>query len=91
MPLPAPCFCSKCRRDLNEKIDEFQKRLEVSFRAGYASVFGDENVVRGTFCQRCIKELLGPYLDVLDDDADHHVKTAEPIGAHQPYQLPRQS
>lgn len=84
----ARCTCSRCSRDLGEMGDvEFQERIEINFRAGYASVFGDENVVRSTLCQRCIKEVLGPWLQVIEDDSRHQVPVGEPIGAYQAHQI----
>ena len=78
--------CYRCRLDFVTDFDEWQERLEVNFRAGYGSIFGDENVIRGVFCQHCVKELLGQWLKVDQDNADHKVKEGVPQGAFQPYQ-----
>lgn len=82
------CSCRRCGRDLGEMGDEeYQERLEINFRAGYGSVFGDENVVRSTFCQHCVKEMLGPWLEVIADDSRHRVAVGQPAGAYQPHQI----
>lgn len=79
--------CSRCQRDLSD-VEENQESMLVQFRAGYGSVFGDGNVVTGTFCQYCVQEVLGPYLLVLDDDPfEPRIKLKEPRQAFQPYQL----
>jgi hypothetical protein len=83
----APCLCNRCQRDLTLDDYEHQERMEVCFRGGYASVFGDENVVRGTFCQRCFRELLGPWLQVLEDGPDHKIRETKPLGVFQAYQF----
>lgn len=78
--------CARCERDFREGEYEAQERLEISFRAGYGSIFGDENVVRGTFCQHCVKDVLGSWLEILED-YDHKHRVAHPKAAYQPYQI----
>lgn len=82
-----PCNCRRCGFDLESDDFEYQERLEISFRAGYASVFGDENVVRTILCQNCVKAVLGPWLEVVEDDDRHEVKVSQPVGAYQSYQV----
>ena len=82
-----PCICSRCKADLQHDFNEVQERLEICFRAGYGSVFGDENVVRGTFCQRCFQGLLGPWLQILADTSYHRIREVAPIGVFQAYQF----
>ena len=62
--------CDRCSREmLPGDLDcEHQERLTVGFRAGYSSVFGDGNLVEVDMCQHCIKEVLGPWLRVTEDD-----------------------
>ena len=82
------CICSRCKADLQVDFYEFQERLEVCFRGGYGSVFGDEYVVRGTFCQRCFQKLLGPWLQILSDTSYHRIREVAPFGVFQAYQFP---
>lgn len=84
-----PCTCKRCGLDLTSEMDEWQERLEIHYRAGYGSIFGDENVVSTTLCQRCVKAVLGEWLDVQQDNDGHRVKVEPPKGAYQPYQLPK--
>lgn len=70
--------CARCRLDFKEDDYQEQERLEISFRVGYGSVFGDANVVRGTWCQHCIKDILGSWLKVLKDDDEHRHLVAKP-------------
>ncbi len=79
--------CRKCGLDVFSDIYECQERIEISFRGGYGSVFGDDNVIRGTFCQQCIKDLLGPWLEIISDDCNHNVPVFTPIGIYQPYEI----
>lgn len=81
------CNCRRCGLDLNSNNTEWQERLEINFRAGYGSVFGDENIVRSTLCQNCVKTVLGQWLQILQDDEDHRVREGKPAGAFQPYQI----
>lgn len=78
--------CYRCGLDFEADFDEWQERLEINFRAGYGSIFGDENVIRGIFCQHCVKAVLGTWLKVDEDNADHKVEEGTPQGAMQPYQ-----
>ena len=60
-------ICDKCGR-ITDRDDpfEFQEYHHVRFEGGYGSVFGDESLVEGDFCQHCLKELLGDYLRIED-------------------------
>jgi hypothetical protein len=81
------CNCRRCGFDLESDDFEYQERLIISFRAGYASVFGDENVVRTILCQNCVKAVLGPWLEVVEDDDRHEVKVSQPVGVYPPHQV----
>nr|WP_314621966.1 hypothetical protein [uncultured Noviherbaspirillum sp.] len=83
---PAKCTCRRCGFDLKSDDFEYQERLEINFRAGYGSVFGDENVVRSILCQNCVKEVLGEWLEIIEDDDRHQVEASQPVGAYQPHQ-----
>lgn len=79
--------CGRCGRELGD-IEEHQESMRIEFRAGYGSVFGDGNVVSGTLCQYCVRELLGPYLVIREDDPfEPKIKLRPPKKAFQPYQL----
>lgn len=62
--------CDRCGREMTPAGHDFehQESLAISFRGGYASVFGDGNLVEADICQHCVKELLGPWLRVTDGD-----------------------
>lgn len=54
-------------------------KQRIQFRAGYASDFGDGNVVTSTLCQSCLKELLGPWLTIqVDDPFEPSIKLSVP-------------
>lgn len=84
---PSPCLCRRCGFDLESDDFEYQERLEINFRAGYASVFGDENVVRTILCQTCVQAVLGQWLEIVEDDDSHQVAVSQPVGAYQPHQV----
>jgi len=80
--------CSRCQRDLCD-VEEYQESMLIQFRAGYGSVFGDGNVVTGTFCQYCVRDILGPYLLIQDDDPfEPKIKLKAPQQGFQPNQIP---
>lgn len=82
-----PCTCRRCGFDLESDDFEYQERLEINFRAGYGSVFGDENVVRATLCQNCVKDVLGEWLEIVEDDDTHQAAVSQPVGAYQSHQV----
>lgn len=86
-------ICDRCGREMlpNDPDCEHQERIAFRFRAGYGSVFGDGSLVEADLCQRCVIEMLGPYLRVTEDDpfepkhlAAYH---GDPKRAYQQYQL----
>ncbi|MEQ1661902.1 MAG: hypothetical protein ABL877_04325 [Thiobacillus sp.] len=83
-------ICDRCGRKMisNDQDCEHQERLAVRFSAGYGSVFGDGSLVEGDFCQQCVKEVLGSWLRVTEDDPfdPAHKLDGEPKGAYQAYQ-----
>ncbi len=62
--------CDRCGKIAGvDDLDlEFQEYLKIDFEAGYASVFGDGNKVCAEFCQACVKEVLGPWLRVIEPE-----------------------
>jgi hypothetical protein len=82
--------CDRCGMTISDDGIEMQERFAVRFMAGYASVFGDENIVEGDFCQTCIHEVLGQYCRVRVGDPfspEHRIQGA-PEKIYQPNQLP---
>ena len=64
--------CDRCGTQLREDQpwDGYNNRTQIRFRAGYASLFGDGNKVEGDLCDRCLYELLGKYLRVVESSPD---------------------
>lgn len=56
--------CDRCGREMPKDSGEYHERIAISYRGGYDSVFGDENLVECDLCQHCVKELLGPWLRI---------------------------
>lgn len=85
------CTCDRCGRAMEEDSGdcEWQERLIISFRAGYGSIFGDGNFVEGDFCQECIKDVLGKWLHITDDDPfdSKHKPLNEASNIYQPHQF----
>ena len=60
--------CDRCGREaVKDALGcEFHKSTSVEYRAGYASIFGDQNQVEIDLCQHCVKEVLGQWLRVTE-------------------------
>jgi hypothetical protein len=62
--------CDKCKKTYKTNANDMRTDIELNemlhmhFHTGYGSVFGDESVVEGDFCQHCVQDLLGPYVRV---------------------------
>ena len=61
--------CNKCKKELDPLNDmmEYQEMLHIDFIGGFESVFGDENHLSADFCQNCVKEILGEYLEEITE------------------------
>jgi len=57
-------ICDCCGVEYDDPM-ELQEFLSHSDRGGYGSVFGDGYLIEIDMCQRCIKNILGPYVRVL--------------------------
>ena len=62
--------CDRCGKQMSDDdpYNGYNNRTQIRFRAGYASLFGDGNKVEGDLCDRCLYELLGPYLRIVEPD-----------------------
>ena len=62
--------CDRCGTQMSDEdpFGGYHNRSQIRFRAGYASLFGDGNKVEGDLCDRCLYELLGPYLRIVEPD-----------------------
>ncbi|TAN02566.1 MAG: hypothetical protein EPN36_16575 [Rhodanobacteraceae bacterium] len=63
--------CDRCGKKMwdDDPSGGYSNRTQIRFRAGYASLFGDGNKVEGDLCDKCLYELLGPYLRIVESDA----------------------
>lgn len=61
-------ICDRCGREMRKDDcdGEWNARVSIAFRAGYASIFGDGNDVELDLCQHCLKDLLGQWIRVTD-------------------------
>lgn len=55
--------CDRCARNFNDPMD-VQEALNVSFRAGYLSAWGDGNDVQAALCDACAFAILRPFATV---------------------------
>ncbi len=55
--------CDKCKKKFKRDDDvlEIQEFHHIGFTGGYASVFGDGDIIECDLCQNCLKELIGNY------------------------------
>jgi hypothetical protein len=58
------CRCNRCGRRLSIDDSDWHERLSLSWRGGFESIFGDGNEISIDLCQECVKETLGPWLQV---------------------------
>lgn len=65
-------LCDRCQKKMCEEEPDsgYRNRMQIRFRAGYGSLFGDGNKVEGDLCDRCFYELLGPYLRIVESIPD---------------------
>jgi hypothetical protein len=63
--------CDRCgkRMSEDEPYQGYNNRAQIRFRAGYASLFGDGNKIEGDLCDKCLYEVLGRYLRIVEADA----------------------
>lgn len=64
-------ICDRCRCVIN--IDDdigIQEMLHWRNNCGYGSIFGDGSVIKIDLCQQCVKQLLGEYIQYLENDYD---------------------
>ena len=50
--------------DVGQDVFEAQEFLQISFKGGYGSIFGDGSEVECEICQHCLKEKMGEFLRV---------------------------
>jgi len=62
--------CDRCGRETVRGETEFYEMTSIGFGAGYGSIFGDGNHVEVDLCQHCLRETLGPWLRVRDNETD---------------------
>jgi len=62
--------CDRCGKEAVRNESEFHEMTSIGFTAGYGSIFGDGNQVEIDLCQHCLRETLGAWLRVKDNDAD---------------------
>jgi hypothetical protein len=63
------CICDRCKKEIDATDDfEFQEMQHISFMGGYGSVFGDETMVNCDLCQYCLKELIGSFARIEDNN-----------------------
>jgi hypothetical protein len=61
-------ICDKCKKEITPQDTwEWDEAYSISFRGGYASVFGDGAEVECDLCQHCLKELIETYCRVKDE------------------------
>lgn len=96
-------ICDRCGKRMSddEPYDGYNNRTQIRFRAGYASLFGDGNKVEGDLCDKCLHDLLGPYLRIVEptpnESEEYNADATAPIEnffdmqarrLYAPYQTP---
>jgi hypothetical protein len=60
--------CDRCGVRHAHPGSEFFEFTSIAYRAGYGSIFGDGNQVEVDLCQSCLKDTLGPWLRVEEEE-----------------------
>ena len=98
-------ICDRCGKRMSddEPYEGYNNRTQIRFRAGYASLFGDGNKIEGDLCDKCLHDLLGPYLRIVEPSLDesrwYNADSGTPLNSffdmqarrlYAPYQTPHQ-
>jgi len=60
-------ICDKCQKKYDiDDIFEIQEFCHIKFTGGYASVFGDGNMVECDICQHCLLEIIKDFCRIDD-------------------------
>lgn len=64
--------CDRCGKVMSDDAPAsgYGNRTQIRFRAGYASLFGDGNKVEGDLCDKCLYDVLGRYLRIVEPSPD---------------------
>ena len=69
---PMSITCNVCKKqyyyDNKDDVMEIQEFHLIRFVGGYSSIFGDASMIKGDICQHCLKNKLGEYLDIVEED-----------------------
>jgi NMD protein affecting ribosome stability and mRNA decay len=60
--------CDRCGKEAERGELGFQEMISIGFKAGYASIFGDGNRVEVDLCESCLRDSLGAWLRVNNQD-----------------------
>jgi hypothetical protein len=61
--------CDKCKKRVGkDEWIEFQEFHHINFIGGYDSVFGDTTKVECDLCQSCLKEMIGEFCRIKEDE-----------------------
>lgn len=59
--------CDRCKVEIQtDDTFEIQEMLNLNFVAGFGADLGDGNRCKIDLCQKCVKEVLGPWLRVTE-------------------------
>lgn len=59
----AAITCDVCKQRYDNEV-EIQAFMQLQESGGYGSIFGDGTSIQCDICQHCLKQLLGPYLRI---------------------------
>lgn len=62
--------CDICQRrfSFEDDVFEVQEFTHIRKTGGYGSVFGDGDSIELDMCQHCLKEKLGGYIRIIEED-----------------------
>jgi hypothetical protein len=67
-PVLRELTCDRCGVTHKHPGSEFFEFTSIGYQAGYGSIFGDGNHVEIDLCQGCLRDTLGAWLRIADDE-----------------------
>ena len=75
--------CDRCDvhcSAVSDQVFEYQEFVHIFISGGYGSIFGDGANLECDLCQRCAKELFGPYLRNIPEEEYEDINLIERQG-----------
>jgi antitoxin CcdA len=69
IPVLKSIVCDCCKKEyLETDVFELEEFINISKINGYGSIFGDGSILELDLCQHCIKNFLGEYIRIKEQE-----------------------